>query len=94
MEGTDYMSQNKLFFASDYQEGAHPRILKRLEETNLIQSTGYGKDDICESARERKCGAMLGEAVVIPEPELLPYFYHHEAAWCTAGQGQDIGHSV
>ncbi len=47
------LKKEKLCFASDYQEGAHPRILKRLEETNLLQSTGYGKDDICESARER-----------------------------------------
>jgi len=36
------MSQNKLFFASDYQEGAHPRIIERLIETNLFQSPGYG----------------------------------------------------
>ena len=47
------MKKEKLYFASDYQEGAHPRILKRLEETNLVQSPGYGTDDICESARER-----------------------------------------
>ena len=47
------LKKEKLYFASDYQEGAHPRILKRLEETNLVQSPGYGTDDICESARER-----------------------------------------
>lgn len=32
----------KLFFASDYQEGAHPSILKRLEETNLMKTVGDG----------------------------------------------------
>ena len=27
----------QLAFASDYMEGAHPAILKKLEETNLIK---------------------------------------------------------
>ncbi len=39
-------------FNSDYQEGAHPRILQRLTETNYVQSPGYGEDDFCEEARE------------------------------------------
>ncbi len=43
----------KLFFASDYQEGAYPQILNRLGETNLLHSPGYGTDDVCESAREK-----------------------------------------
>ncbi|WP_407396808.1 threonine aldolase family protein [Anaerovibrio sp.] len=47
------MRHNKLFFASDYQEGTHPRIIERLTETNLFQSPGYGTDEFCESARER-----------------------------------------
>lgn len=47
------MSRNKLYFASDYQEGAHPRILEKLAETNLWHSSGYGTDEICESARAR-----------------------------------------
>lgn len=55
----------KLYFASDYQEGMHPRILQRLAETNLRQSPGYGTDEICESARERIRGACgCGEAEV------------------------------
>ena len=33
----------KLFFASDYQEGAHPSILKRLEETNLMKTQGTAR---------------------------------------------------
>ena len=44
---------NKLFFASDYQEGAHPSILERLCQTNLDKSAGYGTDQFCQSARER-----------------------------------------
>ena len=46
------MKQEKLFFSSDYQEGAHPRIIQRMTETNLLHTSGYGTDDICESARE------------------------------------------
>ena len=43
----------KLSFASDYMEGAHPAILKRLTETNLLQSAGYGCDEFSETAREK-----------------------------------------
>lgn len=39
-------------FNSDYTEGAHPRILERLMETNLEQTSGYGMDSYCEKARE------------------------------------------
>ena len=38
-------------FNSDYLEGAHPRIMQRLMETNLEQSPGYGEDAHCEHAR-------------------------------------------
>ena len=31
-------------FKNDYSEGAHPRILSALLETNMEQSEGYGKD--------------------------------------------------
>ena len=50
----------KLSFASDYMEGAHPAILKRLLETNLEKTPGYGLDGYSESARGRiraACGA-------------------------------------
>ena len=50
------MSQNdlpKLSFASDYMEGAHPSILRRLAETNLQKISGYGGDEICRSAADR-----------------------------------------
>ena len=40
-------------FASDYMEGAHPEIIRRLSEINRIPMPGYGSDDICESARNR-----------------------------------------
>lgn len=38
-------------FESDYLEGAHEQILKRLLETNEVQTPGYGVDDYCERAR-------------------------------------------
>ncbi len=47
-------------FDSDYMEGAHPRILQRLAETNTEQTTGYGEDGYCAQARETiraACGA-------------------------------------
>ena len=43
----------KLPFASDYQEGAHPDILKALADINLTPHAGYGTDEISASARER-----------------------------------------
>ena len=44
---------NKISFASDYMEGAHPSILDRLTETNLIKTPGYGTDDITGLAKAR-----------------------------------------
>ena len=35
----------------DYLEGAHPRILERLAQTNMTQTPGYGEDEFCQSAR-------------------------------------------
>ena len=55
------MAQEKLYFASDYMEGAHPAILRRLMETNLEKTPGYGEDAYSESAREKiraACGAQ------------------------------------
>ena len=43
----------RLSFASDYMEGAHPEILQRLAETNLEQAAGYGCDPYTEAAREK-----------------------------------------
>lgn len=39
-------------FKNDYSEGAHPRILKTLVETNLEQAEGYGQDRFCLEAAE------------------------------------------
>ena len=37
-------------FNCDYAEGAHENILKKLMETNLEQTPGYGEDRYCEEA--------------------------------------------
>ena len=37
-------------FNSDYCEGTHDRILKKLVETNLEQTPGYGEDPYCKEA--------------------------------------------
>ena len=53
-------NENKLSFSSDYMEGAHPDILKRLMDTNMEKSAGYGLDEYTESAKEKireACGA-------------------------------------
>ena len=48
-----------LSFESDYIQGAHPQILKKLIETNLEPLTGYGFDKYSESAKAKikaECG--------------------------------------
>ncbi len=42
-----------IYFDSDYLEGAHPKILEKLVETNLYQERGYGYDTYTQSAKEK-----------------------------------------
>lgn len=44
---------DKLSFTSDYMEGAHPSIMRRLIDTNLVKTQGYGTDSFSESARDK-----------------------------------------
>ena len=90
------MAENtpRLSFTCDYEEGAHPAILKRLAETNFLKEPGYGYDEFSLAAKDKireacgapnagvyfliggtKCGALLGEAVVIPNPDFIPHFF-------------------
>ena len=51
-------------FNCDYLEGAHPRVMQRLLETNLLQTPGYGEDEYCDQARatiRRLCGMPEAE---------------------------------
>lgn len=53
-----------LSFTCDYTQGAHPKILERLIETNMEQLPGYGNDRYCESAKEKirkACGCPDAE---------------------------------
>lgn len=48
-----------LHFDCDYMEGAHPEVMRRLLETNLEQTSGYGVDSYSKHARElirQECG--------------------------------------
>lgn len=54
-----------LNFVNDYSEGAHPRILERLEETNMEQLPGYGGDHYCQSAKVK-----IREACGCPEADV------------------------
>ncbi len=42
----------KYLFFNDYSEGAHPKILQALLETNQTQEAGYGLDSVSLDARE------------------------------------------
>lgn len=42
-----------LHFDTDYMRGAHPEVMRRLVETNLLQTPGYGSDNFTASAGER-----------------------------------------
>ncbi len=56
---------NILAFQSDYMEGAHPAIIKKLTETNLLHTTGYGFDEFCEEAR-----ALIRSACSCPDSQV------------------------
>ena len=55
-----------LSFVNDYSEGAHPKILERLNETNFEQLAGYGSDRYCEQAKEK-----IRAAIGCPEAEIF-----------------------
>ncbi|MFQ7311963.1 MAG: threonine aldolase family protein [Sellimonas sp.] len=42
-----------ILFNNDYAEGAHPKVMERLLQTNMEQTVGYGEDAYCEAAREK-----------------------------------------
>ena len=57
-----------LSFENDYNNGAHPLVLKALADTNLIRQPGYGNDDFCRSAADKiraACGCPEAEVYFI-----------------------------
>lgn len=55
----------KIYFASDYQEGAHEAILNAFAKTAMEQLTGYGTDRYCASAAEK-----IREACKCPQAQV------------------------
>ncbi len=53
-------------FKNDYAEGAHPRILQKLVETNLEQQEGYGEDAYSLQAK-----ALLRAKMERPDAEIF-----------------------
>ena len=53
-------------FESDYNNGAHPEVLRRLMETNTSPSASYGFDEWSESARKK-----IREACQCPEADIF-----------------------
>lgn len=51
-----------MHFDTDYMEGAHPEVMRRLLETNLEQTVGYGSDPYTQHAKER-----IRQACGVPE---------------------------
>ena len=51
-----------IYFDSDYMAGAHPKVMERLCETNLEQTTGYGTDPYTAKAIE-----LIKEACGTPD---------------------------
>lgn len=51
-----------IYFDCDYLEGAHPRILQLMQDTNMVQTSGYGEDAYCEKARD-----LIKEACQLPD---------------------------
>ena len=44
-----------LSFTSDYTEGAHPKVLQRFLDRNLVTLQGYGSDEDTEEAKRKIC---------------------------------------
>ena len=55
-----------LSFESDYTQGAHEQVLKRLCETNMEKLSGYGTDPYCDSAKEK-----IKQACQCPDAEVF-----------------------
>ena len=54
-----------IYFRNDYSEGAHPKVLQALVETNLVSTPGYGCDEYCACARE-----LLRERFACPSADV------------------------
>ncbi|MDR0228710.1 MAG: aminotransferase class I/II-fold pyridoxal phosphate-dependent enzyme [Flavobacteriaceae bacterium] len=53
-------------FKNDYAEGAHPSIINKIVETNLIQQAGYGEDEYTLKAK-----ALIKKEIDNPEADIF-----------------------
>ncbi|MBS5551612.1 MAG: low specificity L-threonine aldolase [Bacteroides sp.] len=51
-----------MHFDTDYMEGSHPDVMRRLLETNLEQTVGYGSDPYTQRAKD-----LIRKACGVPE---------------------------
>lgn len=54
-----------LYFECDYNNGCHPDVLKKINETNSIPQSGYGNDIFSESAK-----AKIRSACACPDADI------------------------
>ena len=52
-------------FTCDYEEGCLPEILRLMEQTNYVQTPGYGMDEYCEKAR-----GLIRDFCEVPEADV------------------------
>ncbi|MGN0213770.1 MAG: threonine aldolase family protein [Muribaculaceae bacterium] len=52
-------------FQCDYNEGAHPDVIQRLIDTNMVQTVGYGDDPFCQEARQ-----AIADAIGMPDADI------------------------
>jgi len=54
-----------IFFRNDYSEGAHPKVLEALINTNMEQTLGYGEDHYCLEAAD-----MIRNKIGVPDADI------------------------
>ena len=68
MNHSNSINSTPISFTCDYNEGAHPEILRRLMETNMQQEPGYGSDRFTQAAIEKiraACGCPNADVVLL-----------------------------
>ncbi|MDF2856284.1 MAG: threonine aldolase [Neobacillus sp.] len=89
-------------FKNDYSEGAHPRILNALLESNLVQDEGYGEDQFSREAIELLKGIigrtdvdihLLSGGTQTNLTAISAFLRPHEAA-IAANTGHILGHET
>ena len=71
-------------FSSDYSEGAHPKILQALIDTNMDQTGGYSEDPYCDRAK-----ALILKALGAAEDAAAAAYGPEQARALAAGADAD-----